>query len=136
MVKNWGGKNAKKIKRSSVTDNENRAILFKEDCQLYGKVLKLLGDSRCTILCDDGKERLCTVRGKMKKKVWIKLNDLILVSLRDFEPDKGDIIHKYNDSESKKLEKMGVLNKLSLNTNSDLFGEDEDIDDGIDFDEI
>lgn len=138
MVKNWGGKNAKKIKRSSVTDNDNRAIIFKEDMQLYGKVLKLLGDSRCTILCDDGKERQCTVRGKMKKKVWINLNDIVLVSLRDFEPDKGDIIHKYNDNESKKLERMGDLNKIntSNNNSSDLLDNDDIFDDGINFDEI
>ena len=99
MVKNWGGKNAKKIKRSSVDDQSNRILEFKEDSQVYGKVLKLLGDSRFMVLCDDTKERLCIARGKMKKRIWINLNDIVLVSLRDFEPDKGDIIHKYNDIE-------------------------------------
>lgn len=141
MVKNWGGKNAKKIKRSSVSENDNRVLEFKEDSQVYGKVLKLLGDSRCLIACDDGKERQCTVRGKLKKRVWINLNDIVLVSLRDFQQDKGDIIHKYNDSESKKLEKMGELGKInSSKLNSDINDDNIDIlgsdDDGIDFEDI
>ena len=85
MVKNWGGKNAKKCKRSEVNSNsEPKPIIFKDECQSYGKVLKLLGDSRCAILCDDGVERQCTIRGKMKKRVWINMNDFVLVSLRDF----------------------------------------------------
>ena len=138
MVKNWGGKNAKKIKRSSVDDQSNRILEFKEDSQVYGKVLKLLGDSRFTVLCDDTKERLCIARGKMKKRVWINLNDIVLVSLRDFEPDKGDIIHKYNDVESKRLDKLGELNNINSKRNNDDFQEDMDDndDDGIDFDDI
>ena len=137
MVKNWGGKNAKKIKRSSVSENDNRVLEFKEDSQVYGKVLKLLGDSRCLISCDDGKERQCTVRGKMKKRIWINLNDIVLVSLRDFQQDKGDIIHKYNDSESKRLQKMGELdNIISPNKNEDDIDMLDIDDDGIDFEEI
>jgi len=138
MVKNWGGKNAKKIKRSSVSENDNRVLEFKEDSQVYGKVLKLLGDSRCLIFCDDGKERQCTVRGKMKKRIWINLNDIVLVSLRDFQQDKGDIIHKYNDSESKRLQKMGELDNIisSSNKNEDDIDMLDIDDDGIDFEEI
>ena len=110
---------------------------FKEDSQVYGKVLKLLGDSRCLISCDDGKERQCTVRGKMKKRIWIILNDIVLVSLRDSLQDKGDIIHKYNDSESKRLQKMGELdNIISPNKNEDDIDMLDIDDDGIDFDEI
>lgn len=110
MVKNSiGGKNAKKISRSSTQENENRQLLYKEDEQCYGYVQKLLGDSRCSVLCDDNVERLCVIRGKMKKKIWIKLNDLVLVSLRDFEDKKADIIHKYKDEEKNILENNNHL---------------------------
>ena len=136
MVKNWGGKNAKKIKRSSVSENDNRVLEFKEDSQVYGKVLKLLGDSRCLISCDDGKERQCTVRGKMKKRIWINLNYIVLVFWEIFNR-KGDIIHKYNDSESKRLQKMGELdNIISPNKNEDDIDMLDIDDDGIDFEEI
>ena len=31
----------------------------------------------------------------MRKRVWISNNDMILVSLREFDDDKGDVIYKY-----------------------------------------
>ena len=138
MVKNWGGKNAKKVKRSSVDNESSRVLEFKQELQVYGKVLKLLGDSRFTVMCDDGKERLCIARGKMKKRIWIQLNDIVLISLRDFEPSKGDIIHKYNIDESKRLEKLGELGKInSCQKNSDNLDDVMDVEDsGIDFEEI
>ena len=65
------------------------------------------------------------------------LNDIVLVSLRDFQQGKGDIIHKYNDSESKKLQKMGELdNIISSNKNDDDIDMLDIDDDGIDFEEI
>ena len=46
--------------------------------------------------CFDGKIRLCKIRGTLtRKKVWIGAGDLVLVSLRDFEDDKCDVILKW-----------------------------------------
>jgi translation initiation factor 1A len=41
----------------------------------------------------------------MRKKVWIKLNDIVLVSLREFENAKADIIYKYEIPEINFLKK-------------------------------
>jgi translation initiation factor 1A len=45
----------------------------------------------------------------MRKKVWIKINDIVLVSIRDFEPNKGDIIYKYSSGEIFFLKKEGEI---------------------------
>ena len=39
-----------------------------------------------------------------RKKIWIKIQDVVLVGLREFEEGKVDILHKYDYDETKSLE--------------------------------
>jgi len=58
------------------------------------------------------KSRICHVRGNMRKRVWINLNDLVLVSLRDFQDDKADIMYKYESYEINDLKNNNDLPDL------------------------
>lgn len=107
MVRNFGkgGKGCKKMKNSSM-DDTNRVLLFKETGQDYAVVKELLGSGRCRCVFNDNKtERLCIIRGNMRKRSVHRINkgDLVLVSLRDFQDDKADIIHLYTPSEVRSL---------------------------------
>lgn len=101
MKTKTGGKNRRKGK--SLPNHSKREILYREDNQLYGLVEKLLGDKRVLCKCSDKIERICHIRGKFHRRVWINTGDMVLISLREFEPEKGDIIHKYTHEESKFL---------------------------------
>merc|ERR1719454_495874 len=46
-------------------------------------------------MCFDGTKRLCHIRGNMRKMVWVSQGDIVLVSLRPFQDEKGDIILKF-----------------------------------------
>ena len=81
--KGKGGKNRKRGKNEA--DDEKRELVFKEDGQEYAQVLRMLGNGRCEAMCIDGTKRLCHIRGKMHKKVWIAAGDIILVGLRDYQ---------------------------------------------------
>ncbi|CAI9293017.1 unnamed protein product [Lactuca saligna] len=87
--KGKGGKNRKRGKNEA--DDEKRELVFKEDGQEYAQVLRMLGNGRCEAMCIDGTKRLCHIRGKMHKKVWIAAGDIILVGLRDYQDDKADV---------------------------------------------
>ena len=53
---------------------------------------------------------MCTIRGKMRNRVWINAGDIILISLRDeTSDDKADVIHKYYPEEAFELQEMGEL---------------------------
>ena len=93
-IKGKGGKKNKRAKGGNA-DFQKRELIFKEDGQEYGQILKMLGNGRCDVQCMDGKKRLCHVCGKMRKRVWVMVGDVVLVSLRDFQDAKGDIILKY-----------------------------------------
>jgi len=69
----------------------------------------MLGNGRLEAMCFDGVKRLCHIRGKMRKKVWVNQGDIVLVSLRDFQDEKGDIIVKYTPEEARNLKTYGEL---------------------------
>jgi translation initiation factor 1A len=56
-----------------------------------------------------GAQRLGIIRGKMKKRVWMVVGDFVLVSLRGFQDEKCDIVHKYDIAEVRKLMVSGEL---------------------------
>jgi translation initiation factor 1A len=113
---------------------EKTELLIKEEGQEYAKVLKMLGNGRLSAYCFDGIERMCHIRGKLKKKVWIGVNDIILISLRDFQDGKADILSKYSDQDIRQLVKMGELPNTTTIENKN----EESVEDynGFDFDDI
>lgn len=131
MVKKTGGGNKHKKKKNNPSTTEiERELVFKVESQEYGQVSRLLGNCRLEVQCFDGKTRLGNIRGSMRKKVWIKVNDVVLVSLRDFEDGKCDIIHKYDAKEVNRLKMLDEIPK-TVKTIDDLEDKEEDI--GIDF---
>merc|ERR1712026_278744 len=81
--KGKGGKNRRRGKNEN--EGLKRELVFKEDGQEYAQVTKMLGNGRLEATCFDGIKRLCHIRGKLRKKVWINQSDLILVGLRDYQ---------------------------------------------------
>jgi initiation factor 1A len=110
------GKNTK-----SKGDNiEKRKLLEADlDGQVYGIVETALGSRFFTVNCLDSVTRRCRVRSK---RMRINKGDCIIVALRDFDEANGDIIHKYDSEEVRKLQRNGII------PNSDVIGviKDED----------
>lgn len=108
----------------------------------------MLGNGRLEALCFDGTKRLAHIRGKLRKKVWINQGDIILLSLRDYQDEKGDVILKYNADEARSLKAYGELPETAKINETDTyggedeggfeFGEDEEDESGneLDIDEI
>jgi translation initiation factor 1A len=104
-----GKKQKNKKNNIQLNEKEKGDLIFKEDGQEYAQILKMLGNGRCETYCFDGIKRLCHIRGKMKKKIWINTGDIVLIGLRDFQDKKGDIILKYNANEARNLMAYGEL---------------------------
>merc|ERR1711870_178643 len=122
------GNKAKRAKGS--TEKVKKELEFKED----GQVARMLGNGRCEVQCFDNVKRLCHIRGKMRKKVWVNQGDIVLVSLRDFQDEKGDIIVKYTAEEARNLKTYGELPESTKINETDIV-DGELSDDGVDFTE-
>lgn len=59
-------------------------------------------------------------------QVWINQGDIILLSLRDFQDDKADVIQKYTADEARNLKAYGELPETAKINETDTFGPDDD----------
>ncbi|KAG1163128.1 hypothetical protein G6F37_001498 [Rhizopus arrhizus] len=132
-----GGKSRRRGKND--TENDKRELVFKEEGQEYAQVVKMLGNGRVEAQCFDGVKRLALIRGKLRKKVWINQGDIVLLSLREFQDEKADVIQRYNPDEARQLKAYGELpDTAKINEADANFGgeEDDEVEFDFDIDEI
>jgi translation initiation factor 1A len=101
----------------------------------------VLGDCNFTVLCFDGRERLCHVRKSTKRKQKgnrAENDSIVLVGLRDYQDEKGDIIYIYTKEQVSILKRMHEIPTVT-SSNPDTMDDDDndnDEDNGFVFDEI
>jgi len=77
---------------------------------VLGIAVTMMGFDRILVNYQDGHKRLCRIRGKLKRRIWIRQGDIVLVSPWDFQSDKrGDIIWRYKRNQAEWLRKNGYL---------------------------
>ncbi|HLC48629.1 MAG TPA: translation initiation factor eIF-1A [Candidatus Norongarragalinales archaeon] len=78
--------------------------------EIFGIVKEMHGGSRMTVECADGKERLCRIPGKIKMRVWVKPNDVVLIMPWSVEGDtRGDITYRYIRPQVEQLQRKGLI---------------------------
>lgn len=102
-------KNQKARKNSKNKTTHTRTMVYAEEGQEYAQVTKVLGNRRMTCQCLDGIERICVIRGSMRKKYRVNLGDIVIIGLREFQDDKADIMYLYTPDEVKLLHKQGEI---------------------------
>ena len=97
-------------KKKVRSEGQLSRMVYPLEGEVLGVVVKLLGFDRIMVKCQDGKERLCRIRGKMKRRVWIREGDIVVVSPWDFQTDKrGDVIWRYTRGQAEILRRKGYL---------------------------
>ena len=81
--------------------------------EVIGILDQRLGASRMRVKCLDKKTRICRIPGRLKRKLWVREGDIVLVEPWEYGgDDKGDIIFKYRQTQVAWLQKNGYLKKL------------------------
>ena len=81
--------------------------------QVLGLCERRLGGSRMKVICLDGKTRVCRIPGRLKRHLWVREGDTLLIQPWEFTGDeKGDVIYKYRPLQVLQLKKMGLLKGL------------------------
>lgn len=97
-------------KKKVISEEELRELVVPGPRQVVGFVSQLLGFDRLRVKCADGFERLCRIRGKMKRRVWVRMGDAVLVEPWDFQyNERGDILWRYTKSQVDTLRQRGYL---------------------------
>ena len=81
--------------------------------EVLGVLESRLGASRMLIKCLDGKARVCRIPGRLRRGLWLREGDIVLIQPWDFQSDeKGDLMYKYSKGAIVWLRKKGFLNTV------------------------
>ena len=87
-----------------------RRLRLPADNEVLGIVEQMFGASRMLVKCKDSKVRLCRIPGKIKRRVWIKEGDVVIVKPWDVQSDKrGDVVWRYTKTQVDRLVRQGLL---------------------------
>ena len=94
-MKNLGGKMKKKAKRGKRRGYQQPSEVvptkikmpYRKNGEMFGRVVDVYGQERMQVFCEDGKHRIGRIRGKIKKRVWIRVGDLVVINPWDFETE-------------------------------------------------
>ena len=93
--------------------SEITRIHLPRDKEAFGVVEQRLGASRMRVRCLDGKTRICRIPGRLKRRLWVREGDTVIVEPWQFGGDeKGDILYKYTPTQVSFLSRKGYLKKL------------------------
>ena len=68
------------------------------------------GGSRMRALCDDGLTRMGRNPGKLKRRMWCRPNDIILIKPWPVQGDiKSDLVYRYLPAERKWLYRRNMV---------------------------
>ena len=101
-------------------DNKNseiqkvvRAPLPKKG-EVIGIIESRLGGNKMMVSCMDGKSRNCRVPGRLRRKLWLRPNDVVIVAPWELDNSKGDVLLKYKPNQIQWLRKNGHLEKEEM----------------------
>jgi translation initiation factor 1A len=97
--------------------------------QEYARVTAMLGSGRVKAMFHDGSERLCRIRGSMRRREWVHVGETVLVAVRDeLAGDVCDIVFRYQPQDLALLKKLGEPVIIAAGTE-----EERDLEDLVDF---
>ncbi len=68
-----------------------------------------LGGNKMRISCLDGKSRMGRVPGRLKRKLWLRPGDVVIIEPWELDNTKGDVLYKYRNNEIAWLKREGYL---------------------------
>ena len=83
-------------KRKVLNESALKEIRLPEEGELFGRVIKLLGSDQVLVKCADEITRRGRIRGKLKRRIWIRDNDFVIIAPWDFKfKERGDITWRF-----------------------------------------
>lgn len=77
--------------------------------EVIGIIEQRHGGNKMKVNCLDGKNRNCRVPGRLKRKLWLRPGDVVIVQPWELDNAKGDILLKYHSNQIEWLKRNGRL---------------------------
>lgn len=77
--------------------------------EMFAIADQLLGASKIKVMCEDGKSRLGRIPGKLKKRMWMREGDLVIIRPWEFQDEKADILYRYTRTQAAYLNRRKAI---------------------------
>jgi len=88
-------------------ETTRRDLRMPDENQLFAVVTDMQGYGRVRLRCEDGEERMGRIPGRMRKRVWIRKDDVVIIDPWDWEDSKADIVWRYDKADADQLREEG-----------------------------
>ena len=85
--------------------------------EMFAIADQILGGRRLNVICSDGKNRLGRIPGRMRRREWVRENDLIVILPWDFQDSRCDVRHRYTKTQALYLSRKNLIPEIV-----DIFG--------------
>ena len=102
----------KKHKGQGQTPEGPIRVKLPQGTEVLGVVEQRVGGNRMIIKCLDGVSRNCRVPGRLRRRLWVREGNIVIVQPWEFDKEKGDILFKYNPTQVEWLKKKGYLDNI------------------------
>ena len=101
------------VQQQQQQEDEIRRTPIPRGNQVLGLCEQRVGGSRMKVRCMDGKTRICRIPGRLKRKLWVRESDILLIEPWELGgDDKGDVVFKYKPIQVELLKRKGLLKEL------------------------
>lgn len=80
-------------KRKIISEEALKELVLPAEEEVLGRVVKLLGSDHILVQCVDGKTRIGRIRGKLKRKIWVRDNDRCFLLRGILKAMKSEILY-------------------------------------------
>jgi translation initiation factor 1A len=107
------GRKDEALAQQQQQEEEIRRTPMPRGTQVLGVCEQRLGGSHLRVRCLDGKVRICRIPGRLKRSLWVRENDILLIEPWELGGDaKGDVVFKYRPLQADVLRRKGYLKAL------------------------
>ena len=135
--KGAGGKKFKKIKHNLESETKILDLPAEDQDQTFGLVTRLLGNGRVNITyVKDGMGHnvLGIICGRLRRrKKWVIVGGIVIISIREYEKEKVDIIHVYSEHDINELKRKKLVDNKLLNISTSANFDEENLEEFSEF---
>ena len=97
-------------KKSKISSPIIRRARLPKDIQQFAVIKEMTGGSRMIALCEDGYTRMIRIGGKLKRRMWCRPDDLIIIKPWTVQSnEKADLVYRYLPAERNWLYRRSMV---------------------------
>ena len=106
------GKKGKKGHYQPDEANLRVKLPYRPKGEIFAVAEMFQGGSRLQLICEDGERRMGRIPGKLRRRMWVRENDLLIVVPWSFQDSKADVRFRYTPTQTSNLKRLGKIPEI------------------------